>query len=441
MSHADLSSALTREFLARRPDAAANHIETLSTEAALQLLTPLPAELVTPVWEALLPNVGRNLLLAAEPALARKVLNRMQPPRAVALLSGMEEEEREGLLAQVTDFARRDLLRLLEFPPDSAGALMDPRVLVMRPELSVADALERLRRESRRRRAVRGRRVLYAVDEEHRLLGSVDLQELALAPLDTPLAALLEPIAGVVNALDDKDDIVAALSSHDQSSLPVVDNDGHLIGVVREDQLLRTAREQAVTDLQTLFGASADERALSPVVFTVAKRLPWLQINLLTAFLAAAVVGLFEDTIARFTALAVLLPVVAGQSGNTGAQALAVVIRGLALREIRLLQWPAILRKELFVGLINGLGVSATTCLGVYLWSGSAGLTLVIGLSMVASMLIAGIAGAGVPLLLTLFRLDPAQSSSIVLTTVTDVAGFFSFLGIATLLADLLPAG
>jgi magnesium transporter len=187
-----------------------------------------------------------------------------------------------------------------------------------------------------------------------------------------------------------------------------------------------------------MVGASKEERALSKVSFAVRKRLPWLEINLGTAFLAAAVVGIFEETIARYTALAVLLPVVAGQSGNTGAQALAVIMRGLALREVRARHWLRLLTKEVSVGFVNGVAVALTTSFFVYLWSRSMGLSLVIGTSMVASMVIAGLAGAGIPLLLTVLRQDPAQSSSIVLTTATDVAGFFSFLGIATVLSNML---
>jgi len=183
---------------------------------------------------------------------------------------------------------------------------------------------------------------------------------------------------------------------------------------------------------------SADERALSPAAFSVKRRLPWLHINLLTAFLAAAVVGLFEDLIAQFTALAVLLPVVAGQSGNAGSQALAVTIRGLALKEIGMREWRKVLNKELLVGTTNGLVLALTCGTGVYLWSMSLGLALVIGVAMVLSMIAAGISGALVPILLTRVGQDPATASSIILTTVTDVAGFFSFLGTATLLAFML---
>ena len=173
-------------------------------------------------------------------------------------------------------------------------------------------------------------------------------------------------------------------------------------------------------------------------MFAVRKRQPWLQVNLLTAFLAAAVVGLFEDTIAQVTALAVLLPVVAGQSGNAGAQALAVTMRGLALREISVRDWLRVAVKGVKVGLDNGIAIAVTCGIGVFLWSGSSGLVLVIAMSMVLAMVAAGFAGAVVPIVLKRLGQDPAQSSSIVLTTVTDIAGFFSFLGIASLLMSML---
>ena len=177
---------------------------------------------------------------------------------------------------------------------------------------------------------------------------------------------------------------------------------------------------------------------LSKVSFAVLKRLPWLQVNLVTAFVAASVVGLFESTIAQYTALAVLLPVVAGQSGNTGAQALAVTMRGLALREIRTRHWPRVVFKETNVAFLNGVAVALTTAVCVLVWSDSYGLALIIAISMVLSMIVAGIAGSAIPIVLTMLRQDPAQSSSIILTTVTDVAGFFSFLGIATVLARMI---
>jgi magnesium transporter len=278
---------------------------------------------------------------------------------------------------------------------------------------------------------------VFLTDDDRLLTGRVPLQTLAVADGHALLETLaVTPVA--VQATDPHEEVVERFTKGRLASLPVVDFEGRLLGVIRSDTLAATAQEDVAGDMQAMVGVSRQERALSPVSFAVRKRLPWLEINLATAFLAAAVVGLFEGTIARFTALAVLLPVVAGQSGNTGAQALAVTMRGLAMREIRIGQWPRVVRKEASVALINGLAVSVTTAAGVLLWSRSVGLALVIGVSMVISMLVAGMAGVLVPTLLTMFGQDPAQSSSIILTTVTDVVGFASFLGIATLLAGML---
>ena len=231
--------------------------------------------------------------------------------------------------------------------------------------------------------------------------------------------------------------MVDLLKTQKLSSLPVVDYEGKLLGIIRHDALVTAVQQNASEDMQAMVGAGREERALSKASFAIRKRLPWLQINLGTAFLAAFVVSLFEGTIAKYTALAVLLPVVAGQSGNTGAQALAVTMRGLALREIRIKSWLRVVRKELFVGFVNGCAVALTTSLAVYLVMDSPGLALVLGISMVFSMVGAGLAGAAIPVILTSLKQDPAQSASIILTTVTDVVGFLSFLGLATLLTSL----
>jgi magnesium transporter len=276
------------------------------------------------------------------------------------------------------------------------------------------------------------------VDDQGRLAGRVEIQDLVTADPTVSLAEVTRPPVAAVQDLDPREDVVSALQQKAITELPVIAVDGRFVGVIRQAALVSALEQETSVDIQTMVGASPDERALSGPAFAVRKRLPWLQINLLTAFLAAAVVGLFEDLIARVTALAVLLPVVAGQSGNAGAQALAVTMRGIVLREISPRQWPRMVAKEASVGLINGVAVAATTALAVWLWSRSAGLVAVIATAMVISMIIAGVAGALVPMALRRFGLDPAQSSSIVLTTVTDVAGFFSFLGIATALVRFL---
>lgn len=310
---------------------------------------------------------------------------------------------------------------------------MDPLVTAFRPESTVDQVLARVRE-------ILPRRVhnVYIVDEEGKLAGTVALHELALADGSQRLKDLPKLSLWHIASTAEREEVVELFERHKMPSLPVVDYEGRLVGVIRHDAMFDAVSQEATADLQSMVGAGKEERALSKASFAIKKRLPWLQVNLGTAFLAAAVVGVFEETIARFTALAVLLPVVAGQSGNTGAQALAVTLRGLAVREITPRQWLRVMVKEASTGLINGLAVAIVTSVGVLIWSGSYGLSAVIGIAMISAMLIAGVAGALIPILLSKLGQDPAQSSSIVLTTVTDVFGFMSFLGLATAFSSIL---
>ncbi|MDH3280975.1 MAG: magnesium transporter [Gammaproteobacteria bacterium] len=428
-----VTRALDREFMQIYPGEATRRLETLSAEQAADILMPHPVKATLPVWERISPDSAVAILSLMPSGAAAALLNELEPASSTSFLSHLKTDQREQLLAGVKP-ARAKILRLaLQYPQDTAGSLMEPQLFRFRPEMTVGQSLSRLRSQKRR-----GMRVIFVVDGNNRLMGQIEVQEMAFAGADAQLADLVVPVAAVVPVTAGRQEIVQLLEQHRLSDIPVLDTDGRLAGIVRYDALVRAVEDEASAKLQMMVGVSKEERALSKIGFAVRKRLPWLQINLLTAFLAAAVVGLFEATIAKYTALAVLLPVVAGQSGNTGAQALAVTMRGLALREITALHWPKILWKESNVAFFNGVAVALTTSLGVWAWSGSIGLASVIGASMILSMVIAGIAGAATPILLTVLGQDPAQSSSIILTTVTDVAGFFSFLGIATLMSAFL---
>lgn len=426
-------AALNHRFLRDHPREAARELERLPPETAAPALADTPVALLRAVWEYLAPDAAEVLLLRMPEATALALLAELEPGTAAALLDRMDGERRAGYLSAMDQSLAREMQRLLDYPVDSAGRLMDARVMAMAGTTRADQALQRMRRLR-----PAAARFVYVIDDDSRLRSAVAIQDLALAPEDASLESLAHPLPVALSALDPREEVVAALERFDLEELPVVDVHGRLLGAIHAPALLRTLQEAASTDIQTMVGVSRDERALSPVGFAVRKRLLWMHINLATAFLAASVVGLFESTIAQFTALAVLLPVVAGQSGNAGAQALAVTMRGLALREISIRHWFRVTFKEIRVGALNGLAIALTTAVGVYVWSGSYGLSLVIAVAMVISMTIAGIAGALVPIVLTRLGQDPAQSSSIVLTTVTDVAGFLSFLGIATLLAALL---
>jgi magnesium transporter len=431
----EADTALSRRYLLDYPREAARELEKLPPDQAADLLAPLPPNVVLPVWQALLPDAAAATLAAAPAADAMRWVGEAEPAIAASALARLEVSRRNAILDALDPQIAKELREMLAYPEDAAGRLMDPDITPLRAGYSVAEALARLKGLRRR-----GLRELFVIDDDGRLTGRVEMQDLAITDADLPLRDITRSLIAAVQELAPREEIVTILQQQPITELPVVNSDGHFIGVIRQSALVSAIERESSVDIQTMVGASRDERALSSPGFAVTKRLPWLQINLLTAFLAAAVVGLFEGTIAKFTALAVLLPVVAGQSGNAGAQALAVTMRGLVLREISLRQWPRVVGKEAVVGLVNGVAVAATTALGVYLWSRSYGLVLVCAIAMVISMFAAGLAGALTPVLLRRFGQDPATSSSIILTTVTDVVGFFSFLGTATLLADLLVA-
>ncbi|WP_167855010.1 magnesium transporter [Mangrovimicrobium sediminis] len=423
----ELREYYVREFPAEaarvleRRDSAAERVEVLSAEAATRLL------------EHADPGRLTDLFLSLEPDRRARVLQLASLRTALLILRSLAPEERATELEALPGRIRTEFEELLDYPERTAGRFMDRLRSRYRREQSVGEALSELRRSHSQRV-----RSLYLVDTEDTLVGRVDLQDMALAEPETPMADLLHPVEAVAQLSATEEDLVALFDSSRSDSIPVVDDEGKLLGIIRYTNLFQAAEEAATADIQRMVGASADERALSPPLFAVKRRLVWLHINLLTAFLAAAVVGLFESTIAQFTALAILLPVVAGQSGNAGSQALAVTMRGLALREVSTLQWRTVLNKELQIGLINGTALALTCGLGVWVWSQSAGLALVIAIAMVTAMVMAGIAGALVPMVLARLGQDPATASSIILTTVTDVAGFLSFLGTATLLSGLL---
>ncbi|MEX2581819.1 MAG: magnesium transporter, partial [Gemmatimonadota bacterium] len=422
---------LARAFLREFPGEASARLETLPVDEVARLVSAEPVRHAVPIVERLAPYFAADVL-AAMPADQRHALvASIDPVAALAILGWMDETPREELLGLLEPDLARELRMMAAYPAETAGRIMDPRADHFRPGTSVQEALAHLR--ARRTRIAD----VFVTDDDRRLTGVVPLYLLAVAPPGARIETLAEP-AVAVQAIDPQEEVAENFNKGRIASLPVVDFEGRLLGVIRYDTLARTAQENVATNMLAMVGVSRQERALSPVGFAVKKRLPWLEINLATAFLAASVVGIFEGTIARFTALAVLLPVVAGQAGNTGAQALAVTMRGLAMREIRIGQWPRVVRKEASVALLNGIAVSLTTAAGVFVWSRSPGLALVIGVSMIFSMVGAGIAGVLVPTLLTKFGQDPAQSSSIILTTVTDIAGFASFLGIATMLSGLL---
>ncbi len=412
---------------------AAQILETFPIPDILRMLQSTSGKNAANLLSCLSPSLAAEIMTVMPTDLLSKTLAELSPTIAASLLHRVDEDFQIAILHRIPSTHANEIRAHMEYPAESVGSLMDPTAFALPEDFSVEDAISEVRN-----RASKDIHDLYVIDRTHKLVGKLSLRDLLLVSPDERLQSVMHQDLPAIHPLENREQIVELFSERHLFTIPVVDLDGILLGVIRNEDIVKASQEDATADLQTMVGASKDERALSSAWFSVRKRLPWLQINLLTAFIAAFVVGMFEDTIAQITALAVLLPVVAGQSGNTGAQSLAVVMRGLALRDIRPSQWLKVSGKEVYVSFLNGIAIALTACIAVALWSHSVGLTIVIGISMVVSMVIAGLSGAIIPLTLKALKQDPAQSSSIVLTTITDVVGFFSFLGLATVFSQFL---
>ena len=429
----DSANLLVRQFVESHPRDAAQALAQLDIDEAVEIVKKLPTRGVGLLLERLAPHIAAAILQNLEPSRVRELLENMPPRMASMILQHLEQSSREEALSKLPDRVGRQLRDLMHYSPDTAGGMMEPRVAAIPMELTVKAAAAYLRKAPRQSLFY-----LYVTDSDGKLAGVLNMRELLLAPPQDKIESLVHREILSVPETMTREEVITLIRRHRFLALPVVDSDGRLVGVIKHDEALRAGQLEAFEDLQKMVGAGGDERALSPVSTVVKRRLPWLYVNLLTAFLAAAVVGAFEGTIQKVTALAVLLPIVSGQGGNTGAQALAVVMRGLALREIISGAAKRVIVKEVLAGLFNGIAVAVGTAGAVWIWSKNYGLALVIFLSMIVNMVAAGLSGATIPLILKALNRDPAQSSSIFLTTVTDCVGFASFLGFAVIFMPLL---
>jgi magnesium transporter len=311
---------------------------------------------------------------------------------------------------------------------------MNPNVFALSEDITVGEAITEIQSS----RDVEMVFYLYVVDERRHLVGVVSLRRLLLVSPETPLKRIMTADLISARADMDQEEVARQVAAYNLLAIPVVDAENKLVGIITVDDVIDVIKDEATEDIYRLAGVAGDERAFTPAKESFRKRLPWLGINLLTAFLAAAVVGLFEGTIDLFPVLAVFMPIVAGMGGNAGTQTLTVVVRGIALGELTWSNSRKALLKEVVVGLGNGIVLGAAAALIVWLVRGNPTLGLVLGMAMIINMFVAAAAGMLVPLGLRAASIDPALASSVFITTMTDMFGFFSFLGLATVFARYL---
>src|SRR5215212_1644223 len=383
-----------------------------------------------------------TLLVERNSKLAMEALSELGPEAGAALPSddaaAIIDNLPEDLSASVLDLMRRkesaSVENLLEYPEQTAGRIMNPNVFALSEELTVGEAITELQSA----RDVEMVFYLYVIDARRHLVGVVSLRRLLLVPPGTPLKRIMTTDLISARVDTDQEEVARQVASYNLLAIPVVDEENKLAGVITVDDVIDVIKDEATEDVYRLAGVTGDDRVFTRPSESLRKRLPWLQVNLVTAFIAASVVALFEDAIGRWSALAVFMPVVAGMGGNAATQTLTVIVRGIALGELTWANTRKALLKEATVGIANGVGCGVVAAVVVGVCKGSPALGAIIGAAMVSNRFVAATAGTLIPLALRAMKIDPALASSVFITTLTDVFGFLSFLGLGTLFIKYL---
>ncbi|MEZ5934448.1 MAG: magnesium transporter [Alphaproteobacteria bacterium] len=407
----------------------ADLLEQLGREQRADLLAEIREDLDPELLAHLDETVRAEILEILSPEEVGAAIAQLETDDAIDLLEDMDQPEQAALLEAMPMPERVALEQGLTYPEDSAGRMMQ-RQLVVAPEFwTVGQTIDYLRADGDLPDDFYD---IYIVDPKFRPVGSIPLSRVLRSKRNVHLNDLVMKELHTLPVDMDQEEVGFRFSQYDLTSAPVVDDDGRLLGVITIDDVVEVIEEEAEEDILRLGGVSETDIFASPVTTTL-QRFPWLLINLATAILASIVISQFEGAIGQVVALAVLMPIVASMGGNAGTQTLTVVVRALAVREVTTANAFRVLLKECFAGSINGLLFMAAGLAVALLWFGDPLLATLFGLSMVVTLVAGVLAGVGIPLLLDKLGLDPAVSSGVFLTTVTDVVGFFSFLGLATI--------
>jgi magnesium transporter len=405
-------------------------IEALDHELRPQLIELMGTDFDFAALTEVDDTVREEILEELEPQTVADGVRELDSDDAVYILEDLPQAERQEILEQLPSPERVALARILDYPEGAAGRRMQTDFIAVPPAWTVGRTIDYMRETSDLPERFYA---IHVVDPGRRLVGEVMLDRLLRTKRPVVISEIMEEEQRRVRATDDVEEVARLFERYNLIAVPVLDDADRLVGVITVDDVVDVIEEEAEEDLRALGGVRGDEE-LSDTVFTIAKsRFNWLVVNLATAFLASSVLGLFEGQLEKMVALAVLAPIVASQGGNAATQTMTVAVRALAVRELSSMNaWRVILR-ELLVGLLNGLAFAVITGAAAYAWFRMPDLGVVIGLAMICNLVAGALGGILIPLVLQRFNADPAVSSGVFVTTVTDVVGFFSFLGIATL--------
>lgn len=412
-----------------RPPDLADLIELLDSSQRAPFVTALGADIDYDVFSELDGKVRDQLAEELPNSYLAQAAIELDSDDAAYFLENLEPQDREEVLEQLPPPDRAALQRNLDYPEETAGRLMQGEFVSVAPFWNVGQVIDYMRETDELPTTFSE---IYVVDPLFKVLGSVNLSHLLRSKRHVPIEEIMRDDISTVDATADQEDVARQFERYDLYSAPVVDASGRLVGVVTVDDVVEVIQEEADEDIRRL-GGVGDESVADNVFNTTQSRFIWLLVNLLTAVLASVIIKMFDASIEQMVALAVLMPIVASMGGNAGTQTMTVAVRALATRDLTAVNASRIVLREVSVGLLNGLLFALILALVTVLWFGSGALGLVIAAAMIFNHLAAALAGILVPLSLQRLGQDPAIASSVFVTTITDVVGFFAFLGLATI--------
>lgn len=412
----------------RAPDLA-DLIELLEPGKRATFVQALGSEIDYDVFSELDETVRDQLSEELPNSYVAKAVTELDSDDAAYFIESLEPEDREEVLEQLSVADRAALQRNLEYPEETAGRLMQGEFVSVAPFWNVGQVIDYMRETDDLPTTFSE---IYVVDPGFKVQGSVNLSHLLRSKREVPIADIMEADVATVEATADQEEVARQFERYDLYSAPVVDASGRLVGVMTVDDVVEVIQEEADEDIR-LLGGVGDETVTDNVFNTTKSRFVWLFVNLLTAVLASAVIKMFDASIEQMVALAVLMPIVASMGGNAGTQTMTVAVRALATRDLSAANAYRVVLREVYVGLLNGLLFAIILAVVTMLWFGSGPLGGVIAAAMIFNHLAAAMAGIMIPLALQKLGYDPAVASSVFVTTITDVVGFFAFLGLATI--------
>ena len=365
----------------------------------------------------------------------KKILGEMSSDELTDLVGVLDEKETRDVLKKINEEDRKDVYKLLSYDPDTAGGIMATEFISIRENKTIEKTLKYLQKEAPDAESAY---YLYVINKENVLKGVVSLRDIVCNDFNTKISEITNTNVISVPYYMDQEEVASKFEKYGFMTMPVVDENNKILGIVTVDDIVEVMQEETTEDIHRLGGVDEEEKVDGSLRNSIKSRLPWLIVNLITAILAASVVGAFEGTISQVVTLATFMPIVAGMGGNAGTQSLTIVVRGIALGELDKDNGMRIFIKELLVGLTTGVVIGSIIAVLGFIWERNIVFGIVIGVAMILNMMVATMSGFIVPVILKKLKIDPALASAVFVTTVTDVLGFFFFLGLATMFINYL---